>query len=118
MVAGLRLTSSNGLVHSCVIFAKSEETVLGGPDDQGVVTVKWFRTGGEGGSGGRTGVGGGACGGDVSAVCAGGDFELLEGVTGGFYQPSVDDVGCRIIVECAAVAGRGANSRMCDHGCV
>ncbi len=30
------------------------------------------------------------------------EFEELEGITGGFYQPSVDDVGCRIIVECTS----------------
>ena len=55
-----------------MVFAKSGEHVLGGPDDEHLVAIKWFRAGYPGGgSGGRqvfgldadgdSGGGGGVC---------------------------------------------------------
>ena len=82
------------------------------------MSVKWFRAGGGGGSGGRrrASLSSGASADQV--VGAGGEFEELVGVSGGFYQPSVDDLQCRILVEVASKVEGDDKSKICDHGCV
>ena len=99
-----------------MIYAKSGDLVLGGPDDQDVISIKWFRAGGRS-SGGRpdTAVQSSP---SSSTVVGFGHFEELVGVNGGFYQPSVDDLNCRIIVECSSKVATDENTSMRDHGCV
>lgn len=100
-----------------MIFAKSGDSVLGGPDDQHLVSLRWFRISAAGGtSGGRPPPASVPSPADLAGTTASGDFEELQGVVGGFYQPSVDDVDCRIIVECKSKASGDHNATTCDHG--
>jgi hypothetical protein len=49
---------------------------LGGSDDEDVLKIVWYR------------------------MFPTGSLEVIEGVIGGFYQPSVDDIGARLLCRC------------------
>lgn len=61
-----------------LIVAKAGERMVGGLADKDLVHLTWYR------------------------ATAGGVFERIRGVHSGFYQPSVDDIGARVCVQCAS----------------
>lgn len=64
-----------GRYHTAVAIAKSGDDLLGGKEDAALVSMTWYR------------------------CTADNDLIELEGVTGGYYQPTVDDVGCRLLCQ-------------------
>lgn len=70
---------SEGHQHTHLIVAKSGGRMVGGLSDAALVHLTWYRATPEG------------------------TFQILPGVQGGFYQPSVADTGSRVCVQCNAV---------------
>jgi len=63
---------------SDIVTARAGERMLGGLGDEALLQMIWYRQ------------------------AAGGDFEELKEVTGGFYQPSADDIGARLLCRATA----------------
>eukprot|EP01138_Halocafeteria_seosinensis_P007622 gb/GECG01007790.1/.p1 GENE.gb/GECG01007790.1/~~gb/GECG01007790.1/.p1 ORF type:complete len:873 (+),score=199.86 gb/GECG01007790.1/:1-2619(+) len=67
-----------------VVTANSDGRMLGGLGDEGVLTMRWYRASGTTNS-----------------------FDLIRGIEGGFYQPSVDDIGARLLCQAANAHDEG-----------
>lgn len=67
-----------GPTHSTLVVAKAAGRLVGCVADEHLVHLTWYR------------------------ATAGGAFDVIQGVHGGFYQPSIEDVGARICVQCAS----------------
>ena len=67
-----------GPSQAALVVAKSGDRMVGGITDRDLVHLTWYR------------------------ATAGGVFERIRGIHGGFYQPSVDDAGARVCVQCTS----------------
>ncbi len=65
-------TIHGGANHCDVIYASACNRLLGTPQDEGVLKLTWYR------------------------CTESGAFDEILGVSSGLYQPSADDVGCKI----------------------
>jgi len=75
IIQGLSIEGSPSKYQSVLLLAKSHGKVLGAPEDVGLVGLRWFR------------------------AREGNEFDPID-VRGSALQPSVDDVGCRLCVQC------------------
>jgi hypothetical protein len=100
LFAGFEL--HGGPYQSEAIVAKSGGRVVGGLDDDGFLRMQWLRLG-RIAPGSRPASGGGdddsPQGSSIDDVEAG--LVEVQGVETGFYQPSADDIGCRVLCKCA-----------------
>ena len=69
-----------------IIMARAGDRMLGGLEDQATLQMTWYRQAG------------------------GGDFDELPGVKGGFYQPSADDIGARVLCRATALEDEGMSA--------
>eukprot|EP00736_Rhodelphis_marinus_P013845 Rmarinus@m.1266 len=81
-----------GNPHTQLIWAKSGTQMVGGIQDEGLIELKWFR------------------------ATSGGRFVEIVGAHGGFYQPSIDDVGCQICVQCNPLTDDQAQPAFAEVG--
>eukprot|EP01029_Cantina_marsupialis_P009314 TRINITY_DN2177_c0_g2_i1.p1 TRINITY_DN2177_c0_g2~~TRINITY_DN2177_c0_g2_i1.p1 ORF type:complete len:858 (-),score=253.75 TRINITY_DN2177_c0_g2_i1:749-3322(-) len=82
LLAGIQLEMPDSdTSHLGMVVARSNGRIIGGTEDEGILSVKWYR------------------------AYKDEKFVSIEGIKSGFYQPSYDDIGARICIQCNRVDG-------------